>query len=76
MQKSLALKPAKPEDKKAQKCSDLQARQVQEIKQMLESFNCEIHSIALFLIDVLKYIDGWNLPPQKDSTGIMSHGVA
>lgn len=76
MQKSMALKPVKPEDKKSQKCSDLQARQVQEIKQMLEGFNCKVHSITLFLINVIKYIDGWKPPAQKDSTGIMSHGVA
>lgn len=43
---------------------------------MLESFNCEAHSIALFLIEALKYIDGWNLVPSKDVAGIMSHGVA
>lgn len=70
MQKSLSL--AKPDDKG----KSIQARQVMEIKQLLEGFNIEKHNIALFVIEVLKYVDAWNLPPAKDTQGMMSHGMA
>lgn len=42
----------------------------------MESFDSEKYSVALFLIEVLKYIDSWNLPPHNQSGGMMTHGVA
>ena len=43
--------------------TDSKARQISEIKKMIEGFNCQKHSIGLFLNEVIKHIDNWNLVP-------------